>query len=151
MRARELLAADWDVAAEAWSVTSYKGLHEDALEVERWNRLHPAESPRTSFLERSLAGAGSEGPVVAVTDYVKALPDQVGRFLPGPFTVLGTDGFGRSDTRDALRRHFETDAEHVVVATLAALVQAGEAKPEEVAAAIERYGLDADAADPRVA
>jgi pyruvate dehydrogenase E1 component len=149
MRARELLAGEWDVAAEAWSVTSYKSLHEDALEVERWNRLHPAEPPRSSFLERSLAGAGSEGPVVAVTDYLKALPDQLARFVPGPFTCLGTDGFGRSDTRDALRRHFEVDAEHIVVATLAELVRAGEAKPEEVAAAIARYGLDADAVDPR--
>jgi pyruvate dehydrogenase E1 component len=149
MKARDLLAADWDVAAEAWSVTSYKSLHEDALEVERWNRLHPGEAPRASFLERSLAGAGAEGPVVAVTDYVKALPDQLARFVPAPFTCLGTDGFGRSDTRDALRRHFEVDAEHIVVATLAELVRTGDAKPDEVAAAIARYGLDVDAVDPR--
>jgi pyruvate dehydrogenase E1 component len=149
MRAREMLAADWDVAAEAWSVTSYKALHEEALEVERWNRLHPSEQPRSSFLEHSLDGAGAEGPVVAVTDFLKALPDQLGRFVPRQFTCLGTDGFGRSDTRDALRRHFEVDAEHLVVATLAALAQAGDAKPDEVAAAIARYGIDPEAVDPR--
>jgi pyruvate dehydrogenase E1 component len=149
LRAREMLADDWGVAADAWSVTSYKALHEDALEVERWNRLHPGETPRRSYVEQALAEAGSEGPVVAVTEYAKALPDQLARFLPGAFTCLGTDGFGRSDTRDALRRHFEVDAEHVVVATLAELARAGDAKTDEVAAAIARYGLDTEAVDPR--
>ena len=98
---------------------------------------------------RSLAG--SAGPVVAVTDFMKAVPDQISRFVPGPFTSLGTDGFGRSDTREALRRHFEVDAEHVVVAVLASLVATGRAKGEEVAQAIAAYGIDAEAIDPRLA
>jgi pyruvate dehydrogenase E1 component len=147
MQARELLASDWGVSAEAWSVTSYKALREDGLEVERWNRLHPESAPRVPYITRALEGA--RGPMVAVTDYLKAVPDQVARFVRAPFTVLGTDGFGRSDTRAALRRHFEVDAAHVVVAVLAELAAAGEGKPSEVAAAIERYGLDPEAVDPR--
>ena len=147
MQAREILASDWGVSAEAWSVTSYKALREDGLEVERWNRLHPESAPRVPYITRALEGA--RGPMVAVTDYLKAVPDQVARFVRAPFTVLGTDGFGRSDTRAALRRHFEVDAAHVVVAVLAELAAAGEGKPSEVAAAIERYGLDPEAVDPR--
>ncbi|MGH9069075.1 MAG: transketolase-like TK C-terminal-containing protein, partial [Acidimicrobiales bacterium] len=149
MEARDILARDWGVSADAWSVTSYKALREDALSVERWNRLHPGKAPRTPHITDVLAGV--EGPVVAVTDYMKAVPDQVARWVPTHFTALGTDGFGRSDTRTALRRHFEVDASHVVVAVLAALAARGEAKPEEVADAIARYGIDADAVDPRVA
>ena len=147
MQARELLASDWGVAAEAWSVTSYKALREDGLEVERWNRLHPESAPRVPYITRVLEDA--RGPIVAVTDYLKAVPDQVARFVRVPFTVLGTDGFGRSDTRAALRRHFEVDAAHIVVAVLAELAAAGEGKPDEVAAAIEKYGIDPEAIDPR--
>jgi pyruvate dehydrogenase E1 component len=147
MRARDLLADDWNVSADAWSVTSYKSLREDALSVERWNRLHPGSGPRQPLISRELAG--SPGPIVAVSDYLKAVPDQVARFVPVPFSSLGTDGFGRSDTRSALRRHFEVDAEHIVVAVLAALAAAGEAKAEEVAAAIAAYGIDPEAIDPR--
>jgi pyruvate dehydrogenase E1 component len=147
MDARELLARDWDVAAEAWSVTSYKALREDALSAERWNRLHPGQQARTPYITEVLSQ--NEGPVVAVTDFMKAVPDQVARWVPAHFTALGTDGFGRSDTRAALRRHFETDAAHVVVAVLTALVELGEAKAEEVADAISRYGIDPDRPDPR--
>jgi pyruvate dehydrogenase E1 component len=147
MEARRTLARDWNVSADAWSVTSYKSLREDALEAERWNRLHPTERPRTPFL--SAATAGTEGPVVAVTDFMKSLPDQVARWVPTHLVPLGTDGFGRSDTRAALRRYFETDAAHVVVATLQGLVAMGEAKEEEVADAIARYGIDPDRPDPR--
>ena len=147
LEARRLLAEEFDVAASAWSVTSYKGLREDALNAERWNRLHPGEAPRSSILLDQLGG--SEGPVVAVSDFMKAVPDQVGRFLADRgFTPLGTDGYGRSDTRQALRRHFEVDAAHIVVATLAALVEAGEAKPQEVAQAIETFGIDPEALNP---
>jgi len=149
MEAREMLAADWDVSAEAWSATSYKGLREEALSTERWNRLHPSEPPRTPLVRRALEGA--EGPVVAVSDFMKAVPDQVARWVPAHFSVLGTDGFGRSDTRAALRRHFETDAAHVVVATLQALAATGEAKAEEVADALARYGIDPETPDPRTA
>jgi len=149
MEAREILSADYGVDAEAWSVTSYKALREDALSAERWNRLHPGEPHRTPHVTEVLSRA--DGPVVAVTDFMKAVPDQVARWVPGHFVPLGTDGFGLSDTRTALRRYFEVDAAHVVVATLSALADTGEGKPEEVAEAIARFGIDADAPDPRVA
>ncbi|HWC09601.1 MAG TPA: pyruvate dehydrogenase (acetyl-transferring), homodimeric type [Acidimicrobiales bacterium] len=147
--AAELLAERHDVGVELWSATSYKALREDALSVERWNRLHPTETPRTPFVTEALGAA--EGPIVAVTDFMKAVPDQVARWVPGSFVTLGTDGYGRSDTRGNLRRHFETDAGNVVVATLAALASVDEAKPEEVADAIAAYGLDPEAPDPRTA
>jgi pyruvate dehydrogenase E1 component len=90
-----------------------------------------------------------EGPIVAVTDFIKAVPDQIARWVPGPYLSLGTDGFGRSDTRAALRRYFETDAAHIVVAVLTGLAQIGEGKPSEVADAIQRFGIDPEAEDPR--
>jgi pyruvate dehydrogenase E1 component len=148
VEAQKRLAADHDVAAELWSATSYKALREDALSVERWNRLHPSLQARTPFVTEALVG--TSGPVVAVTDFMKAVPDQVGRWVPGHFIPLGTDGYGRSDTREALRRHFETDAAHVVVAVLDGLLAGGDAKAKEVDEAITRYGIDADAPDPRV-
>jgi pyruvate dehydrogenase E1 component len=148
-RARELLATDWNISAETWSATSYKLLREDALEVERWNRLHPSETPRTPYVTRALASAS--GPIVAVTDFMKAVPDQISRFVNVPFTPLGTDGFGRSDTRETLRRHFEVDAEHIVIAVLSSLASNGAAKQDEVALAITAYRIDPEAPDPRVA
>jgi pyruvate dehydrogenase E1 component len=147
VEAREILARQWNVAAETWSVTSYKSLREDALEVERWNRLHPGTTPREPYISRALGEAA--GPIVAVTDFMKAVPDQIARYVPAPFTPLGTDGFGRSDTREALRRHFEVDAAHVVVAVLSALVSTGQAKEDEVSRAIATFGLDTEAPDPR--
>ena len=146
LEAQRLLAADHDVAAELWSATSYKALREDALAAERYNRLHPSEPPRVPYVAELLAGV--DGPVVAVTDYMKAVPDQVARWVPVPYTTLGTDGFGHSDTRAALRRHFETDAPHVVVAVLDGLRQAGEGKADEVEDAIRRYGIDPEHPDP---
>jgi pyruvate dehydrogenase E1 component len=147
--AQRILAEQHDVSAELWSVTSYKALREDALSVERHNRLHPEEAPRTPYITDALAQA--EGPIVAVTDFMKAVPDQISRWVPSRFTPLGTDGFGRSDTREALRRHFETDAAHVVVAVLDGLRATGEGKAEEVADAIKRFGIDPNAIDPREA
>jgi pyruvate dehydrogenase E1 component len=147
LAAQALLAEHHDVAAELWSATSYKALREDALSVERWNRLHPSLQPRTPYVSEVLSGAS--GPIVAVTDFMKAVPDQVGRWVPAPFVPLGTDGYGRSDTREALRRHFETDAAHVVVATLDGMLSTGEAKAKEVEGAIARYGIDPEAPDPR--
>ena len=138
------------MAAELFSGTSYKRLREQALTTERWNRLHPGEPARTPRVTEILEG---EGPVIAVTDFMKAIPDQIARWVPAgrSFTPLGTDGFGRSDTREALRRHFETDAAHVVAATLASLAASGDVKPEVVRDAIDRYGLDAERSDPRLA
>ncbi len=148
LAAQASLASDHDVAAELWSATSYKSLREDALSVERWNRLHPSLQPRTPYVTEALETAS--GPIVAVTDFMKAVPDQISRWVPSHFIPLGTDGFGRSDTREALRRHFETDAAHLVVAILDGLLANGEAKAKEVDQAITRYGIDPEAPDPRV-
>ena len=144
------LAERYDVAVELWSATSYKALRDEAIGVERWNRLHPTDAPRVPLVGRLLADAA--GPVVAVSDFMKIVPEQVARFLPGHhFVPLGTDGFGRSDTREALRRHFEIDMPHVVVGVLSALAAQGEVKHETVAEAIARYGIDADAVNPALA
>ena len=143
------LAEHFDVAAELWSATSYKRLREDALATARWNRLHPEQPARTPRVATLLGE--SSGPIVAVTDFMAIVPEQIARFVPGrSFTPLGTDGMGRSDTREALRRFFEVDTAHVVVATLAALASQGDVKPELVSDAISRYGIDAEAADPYV-
>jgi pyruvate dehydrogenase E1 component len=135
MAAAQMLAADWDVASELFSVTSFTELARDARDVERRNRLHPLEAPRRSHVETLLAG---DAPVVAATDYVRAYPQLVAAYLRAPFTALGTDGFGRSDTRAALRGFFEVSREHVVVAALASLTR------ERAAEAIARYGIEAD-------
>lgn len=136
----------YGVGAELWSVTSYKRLREEALEVERWNRLHPAEERRTPFITRTLADV--PGPIVAVTDFMKSVPDQVGRWVPGDYHILGTDGFGRSDSRRALRRFFETDTGHVVLTTLSALVRAGEMDPRAIDDALRRYDIDPEMPNP---
>jgi pyruvate dehydrogenase E1 component len=147
--ARDELAEHYGVGAELWSVTSYKLLREEALSAERWSRLHPDERPATAPITERLRD--TEGPVVAVTDFMKMVPDQIARWVPAPgFAVLGTDGFGRSDTREALRRFFEIDAAHIVVATLSELAALGEVDSSAVADAIKRYDIDADALDPLV-
>src|SRR5262249_24029641 len=121
LRAQEILADRYGVAAEVWSATSYKELRREALDSERWNMLHPDEEPRQPYVASLFAG--EDTPIVAVSDFMKAVPDQIARWLPGRLFSLGTDGFGSSDTRETLRRFFEIDAEHVVVATLHALAQ----------------------------
>ena len=146
LRAQRMLAEEHDVSADLWSATSYQQLRADALATERWNRLHPGEDRQESFVAKTLAGL--EGPVVAVSDSMKAVPDQIARWVTQPFVSLGTDGFGRSDTREALRRFFETDAEHIVVAVLSELADMGEVKPEAVADAIKRYEIDPDRPPP---
>ncbi|HUH06774.1 MAG TPA: pyruvate dehydrogenase (acetyl-transferring), homodimeric type [Egibacteraceae bacterium] len=143
LEAQRILAEDWDVAADVWSAPSWTELRRDALDCEQWNRLHPTEEPRLAYVTRALLD--TPGPTIAVSDWMKAVPDQIGRWVPGPYSVLGTDGFGLSDTRPALRRHFQVDAESVVVAVLAELASAGEIKREAVAEAIQRYGIDPDA------
>jgi pyruvate dehydrogenase E1 component len=146
LRAQEILAEKFDVAADVWSATSYQQLRDDALRCERWNRLHPGEPPRVPYVTRALEPA--PGPVIAVSDFTKAVPDMVSRWIPRPFTSLGTDGFGRSDTREQLRRFFEIDAEHVVVATLSALCQQGQLPPGTVAKAIQEFGIGPDYKEP---
>jgi pyruvate dehydrogenase E1 component len=148
LAAREAQAAlaEQGIGVELWSATSYKALREDALAVERWNRLHPLDAPRTSRVAEKLGHA--PGPIIAVTDFMKAVPDQIARFVDKRFVPLGTDGFGRSDTREALRRFFETDAAHVEVAVLSALAGDGTVDAARVADAIKRHELDVDVAPP---
>ena len=140
-----MLPADWGVDAEVWSVTSFAELARDAREVERHNRLHPLAKPRASHVAECLPGPA---PVIAATDYVAAYAGLIACFVDAPFTSLGTDGFGRSDTRAALRRFFEVDRHHVVLAALRSLSDAGTLDPGAPAAAIERYGIDASLAPP---
>ncbi|MGH7731140.1 MAG: pyruvate dehydrogenase (acetyl-transferring), homodimeric type [Candidatus Eiseniibacteriota bacterium] len=149
LKAQEMLAARFDVAADVWSATSYQQLRNEALAVERWNRLHPGEPQRMPYVTRALAGA--TGPVIASSDYLKAVPDMISRWIGRPFVPLGTDGFGRSDTREALRRHFEVDAEHIVVAVLSALAREGQVPAGVVARAIQESGIDPEATEPRLA
>lgn len=147
LEAQKLLA-DYGVAADVWSATSYKSLHTEAIDVERWNRLHPAEEPRVPFVHRVLEP--TEGPIVAASDYIKLLPQALAGHLPRPFTVLGTDGFGRSEARAELRDFFEVDARHITVATLHALMQAGTVDADLVNKAIADLGVDPDKPNPRV-
>ena len=139
--AAELLAADWGIAAEVWSATSFSELARDAREVERWNRLHPQQDARVSHLQHCLPG---DAPVIAASDYVRAWPQLVANYLPAPFTVLGTDGFGRSDTRLALRKFFEVDRHQIILAALTALRANGVVDAAACTEAIARYGIVPD-------
>jgi pyruvate dehydrogenase E1 component len=149
LEAQRLLAARYEVAADVWSVTSYKELRRDGLEVERWNMLHPTESPRLPYVTRCLADA--PGVYVAVSDYMKALPDSVARWFPKVPVSLGTDGFGRSDGRRALRNFFEVDARFITLATLSALVREGQLAPSVVHQAIGDLDINPDKIDPMTA
>ncbi|VVO03037.1 Pyruvate dehydrogenase E1 component [Pseudomonas fluorescens] len=139
--AAQLLADDWQVASELFSVTSFSELARDAREVERWNRLHPQAVARVSHVNECLPHGA---PVIAVSDYVRAVPQMIGSYLGPRYTVLGTDGFGRSDTRAALRDFFEVDRHHLVLAALTALAEQGSLAPQVCQQAIERYGLQAE-------
>jgi len=147
IEAARLLDDDWGIAADVWSAPSFNELRRDGLATERWNRLHPEEEPRQSYVEKCLGGRS--GPVVASTDWVKAFADQIRTWVPGRYTVLGTDGFGRSDNRSKLRSFFEIDRYHVVVAALKALADEGAVPVKSVSEAIERYGIDPDKPEPR--
>jgi pyruvate dehydrogenase E1 component len=140
LQAQELLARDWGVAADVWSATSWTELRRDALACEEWNLLHPDAEDRVPYLTQVLER--EPGPVVAVSDWMRAVPDQIARWVPAPFTSLGTDGFGFSDTRAAGRRFFHIDAESITLAVLSQLARRGEIKPESLGQAISRYGLD---------
>jgi pyruvate dehydrogenase E1 component len=140
-----LLRNDWQVPCEIWSVTSFTELAREAREVERWNRLHPTAEPRRSYVGECTAGTA---PVIAATDYVSAYPQLIASFIEAPFTTLGTDGFGRSDTRAALRRFFEVDRHHIAVAALSAAAATGSIEREVVAEAIRRYELTTESAPP---
>jgi pyruvate dehydrogenase E1 component len=146
LRAQEILAEHYGVSSTVWSVTSYKELRRDALEARRWNMLHPEQPARRSYLERLLEGA--QGPFVAATDYMRTLAEQIAPWLPDSLLALGTDGFGRSETRPALRRFFEVDAAAMVVAALYALAERGEIDREQVRRAIQELELDPDQPAP---
>ncbi|MGZ8162420.1 MAG: pyruvate dehydrogenase (acetyl-transferring), homodimeric type [Methylobacter sp.] len=144
--AAELLRKDWGVEADLWSCPSFTELARDGQACERWNRLHPTETPRRSHVAHCLANA--EGPVIAATDYSRAFAEQIRAYISAPYTVLGTDGFGRSDTRENLRRFFEVDRFHVTVAALKSLADLGKFDPAKVEVAIAKYGISADATAP---
>jgi pyruvate dehydrogenase E1 component len=148
LRAQELLADRFGVAADVWSVTSYKELRRDALEAERWNLLHPTAEPRRSYVERLLAD--QPGVYVAVTDFMRSVPEMIDRWVPGGLFPLGTDGFGRSENRPMLRRFFEVDAEFIALAALHRLAQCGERKPADVQKALKELQIDPEKADPLV-
>jgi pyruvate dehydrogenase E1 component len=138
--AQRLLAEDWGVAADVWSATSWTELRREALACEEWNLLHPDVEPRVPYVTEALDG--QPGPVVAVSDWIRAVPDQIARWVPAPFGSLGTDGYGFSDTRAAARRFFHVDAQSITLAVLSQLARRGEVKPEALSQAIEKYRLD---------
>lgn len=144
--AAHILASKYDVASDIWAVTSYTELSRDAQSVERWNRLHPTETPRMSYIDAVMEGV--EGPFISASDHVRAWAEQIRPYLPGRMVVLGTDGMGRSDSREALRRHFEVDAESIVIATLYELARAGMISRSEVAQAIDDLNYDGDKPNP---
>jgi pyruvate dehydrogenase E1 component len=146
LRAQEILADRFNVAADVWSITSFKELHMDGTDCDRWNRLHAEEDHRTPWIRSSLAG--TDGVYVIATDYVKALPNSISKWFPKPPVALGTDGFGRSDSRAALRNFFEVDAGHIVVATLGGLAGEGKLDREVVQSAMDELGVDPDAPNP---
>ncbi len=148
LAAQKILADRFNVSADVWSATNYKALRNDALNARRWNMLHPTEPPRTSYVESLL---GSEnGSFVAVSDYMKMVPDQISSWVPGGLLTLGTDGFGRSDTRPRLRRFFEVDTESIVIATLYALALKGQVKKQAVEKAIKELGVDPEKTFPHI-
>ena len=147
--AAELLQQEWSIDADIWSVTSFSELSREALDVERWNMLHPEQEAKISYIETALQGR--QGPTIAATDYIRAFADQIRKWVPGGYHVLGTDGFGRSDTRAQLRKHFEVNRYYIVVAALYALADAGQLPAATVKQAIDHYGIDPEKPNPRYA
>ena len=146
LAAAELLEHDFDVSATVWSVTSFNELRREGMDVERWNLLHPESAPRTCYVTDQLAA--TRGPIVAATDYMRTYADQIRPYVPRPYLVLGTDGFGRSDMRSQLRKFFEVDRHYVAVAALKALADTGEIQPALVSEAIGRYRIDPEKPNP---
>ncbi|MEL7186101.1 MAG: pyruvate dehydrogenase (acetyl-transferring), homodimeric type [Pseudomonadota bacterium] len=144
--AKDLLMDDFGVVADVWSVTSFNELRREALEVDRWNQLHPDEEQRKCYIAQCFGDR--TGPYIAATDYMKIVADQIQGWVPGTYITLGTDGYGRSDARKALREHFEVDRRYIAVTALNALAEDGALDRKTVAAAIEKYGIDPDRPDP---
>ncbi len=148
LRAQQILAEKFGVSADVWSATSYKLMRNDALRTRRWNMLHPSEPAKKSYVESLLEN--EKGVFVAVSDNMKIVPDQIAPWVPGGLTTLGTDGFGRSDTRARLRRFFEVDAESTVIATLYALAEKGQLEKSVVGKAIKDLGVDPEKVYPEI-
>jgi pyruvate dehydrogenase E1 component len=146
LKAQALLAEKFDVSADIWGVTSYQQLRNDGMSAERFNRLNPEATPRVPYITQVLTGV--EGPFIAASDYIKATADVVARFIPGRFVPLGTDGYGMSDTREALRRHFEVDAESIAIGALDGLRQEGKLSGKDLAAAIAQLSVDVGKVEP---
>jgi pyruvate dehydrogenase E1 component len=146
LKAQQILAEKYNVPADVWSVTSYNELRREALEVERWNRLHPDQPERTPYVVDALSGA--EGPIVAASDYMKVVADQIAPWLPGRMDTLGTDGFGRSDNREHLRKHFEINAESIAAAALSRLSRQGKFDSGTAKAAFAELGVGTEGRDP---
>ncbi|MBT3039665.1 MAG: pyruvate dehydrogenase (acetyl-transferring), homodimeric type [Candidatus Thiodiazotropha sp. (ex Codakia orbicularis)] len=144
--AAELLEKEFNVSADVWSVTSFNELRRDGLDAERWNTLHPQEKPKLSYVTEKLSG--QKGPVVAATDYIRSYADQIRPFITTSYSVLGTDGFGRSDMRSQLRKFFEVNRYYILIAALKALVDEGEIKSEQVSRAIKKYKIDPEKPNP---
>ena len=144
--AQTLLAEKYGVKADVWSVTSYNELRRDALAIERWNRLHPGEKPKTPYIVTTLEG--NDGPIIAATDYMKAVPDQLAPWIGSRLVALGTDGFGRSDNRQHLRRFFEINAEAIAAAALSRLAREGKFDLKRAQSAFQELGIDPEKADP---
>jgi len=140
LAAASILEKDYGVPADVFSVTSFNELRRNALDVERWNTLHPTETPRVNYVQECLGER--RGPFIAATDYIKIVPDQIRQWVPGRYAVLGTDGYGRSDTRAALRKFFEVDRHHIAVAALKALADDGKIDVATVTSAIRTFGID---------
>jgi pyruvate dehydrogenase E1 component len=148
LKAQKMLEENYDVAADVWSITSYKELYRDGHAVERWNILHPSSEPKVPYVTSCLADA--PGVFVAASDYVKALPDSISRWFPRPLVSLGTDGFGRSDSRRALRDFFEVDARFITVAALATLAREKKIRVDLVQRAMTDLDINPDKADPAI-
>jgi pyruvate dehydrogenase E1 component len=146
LRAQQILGEKYGVAADVWSVTSYNELRRDALAAERWNRLHPDQPERKPYINEALKGA--KGPIIAATDYMKVVADQLAPWLNGRLEALGTDGFGRSDNREYLRKHFEINAESIVAAALSRLARDGKFDAARAVAAFGELGIDTERTDP---
>jgi pyruvate dehydrogenase E1 component len=146
LKAAEVLEQEFGVPADVFSVTSFSELRREALDVERWNLLHPDQPARVPYVQQTLAG--QQGPFVAATDYMRIVADQVRQWVPGTYAVLGTDGYGRSDSRAALRGFFEVDHRYVVLATLKALADEGKLDRATVTSAIEKFGIDPEKPNP---
>ncbi|PYX41814.1 MAG: pyruvate dehydrogenase (acetyl-transferring), homodimeric type, partial [Acidobacteria bacterium] len=148
LKAQQILEEKYGIGADVWSVTSYKGLYREANDCERWNLLHPGQTPRVPFIAQTLKGV--PGPFVAASDYMKVLPESVARWIPGRLVSLGTDGFGRSENRAALRDFFEVDAKHIVLATLNALARENQVKIETVQQAVKDLDINPEKPNPAI-